>query len=179
MKRSIFIFLTFLCYVGTSQNFNETDFWKYLCNVVEEKAWVDFFIKDEYQSTFSDFIKNVNFQTDSLEFLNRIKKEYQSSFASNDNIEFQFDMLEVVFNSKETVVIMAEHEKKLDKVKLKTSNKLEKFIMYVDKYNELPLNTFQYLNYKFYVLRNSEKWMHITYKINSEIEIIDKTVIDI
>ena len=179
MKRGILIFLVLLYYNGISQNSNETDFWIYLRNVVEEKAFLDLFIKDEYQSTFLEFLNNVDFQTDTLEILNRIKNEYQLNFANNKYIEFQFDMFEVVFNPKETAVIMAEDEKKIGNVKLKTFSKLEKFLMYVEKYNELPRNTFHFLNYKFYVLKNGEKWLYITYKISTEIEIIDKIIIEI
>jgi hypothetical protein len=48
---------------------------------------------------------------------------------------------------------------------------------YIEKNNTLPQNMFEHLKYEFHVLKDGEKWVRISYLINSDEEIIDKTIV--
>ncbi|MCL2683458.1 MAG: hypothetical protein FWE63_08300 [Bacteroidales bacterium] len=187
MKKSIIIFfIVFLSYDGISQNSSKIDFWTSLQEVVEGKVFLNLFVKGKYQSTFEEFftaesLKNTDTNQNTLDslyniFLNMLKDEYRPLFENEASIDFDFHNLEVVFNSRESAVIMANSENDFDRVKMRTANKLKAFLRYVDMNNELPRGTFEYLAYRFNVLNNGEKWMFVTAKVNADTDIIETMI---
>ena len=158
MKRAIFIFcIVFLCHDGFSKCFDESFSWELLCDTIFEKISTDMLIDNEFQSILGE-------------------DWFERS-------EFQFDALEVVFDSKDSIVVYSHSELELPTFKwnikkLKTLNKITTFFRYIDEYNKLPKDKFQYLNYKFYVLNEEEeKLISVIYRLNGEIEIIGRTIV--
>ena len=193
MKKVVFfVFIIFQCFTGFSKNSSETDFWRYLSNTIQEKTLerihvdlIELSAKEEYQSTIIEFldaaIQDKLFDSNFLNdfFSNMIKDEFLPIFINN-NIDFQFAAIEIVFSPEESIPIEHEDsifENRFKKAKLRTKNKAFKFYQYVQKNNSLPQNMFQHFDCHFYVLKDEKKWLHITYKINSEIEIFDQTII--
>jgi hypothetical protein len=180
-KHAIIFLLLFFSCKGFSQNSNEIGFWTSLQHTIEDKIGTDLFIKDEYQSTYKELLKKVSEDfLDSLGiiFQSMVRDEYLFIFLDEVKIDIQLDTLEVVFNSKESVVIETANFSGVDfrRIRSRTLNKVEKFLEYVEKNNSLPQNTFEYLNYKFSLLRNDEKWLYVTYRISPNIEIIDRMI---
>jgi len=169
MKKVLFIFsMMLLCFNGFSENSDETLSWDDVSNAIFNNILIEMNENDEYQSFYNILIDK--FQD----------YDFQSLFGENwkNSAEFQFETLEVVFNFRESVVVHSEsYSKHLERARLRTLNRLRNLMLYMDKNNRLPNNMFQYLSYRFYVMYDSEKVMRVTYKVNADLHIIDRSIV--
>lgn len=185
MKKNVIIFLAvFLFCKGFSQNSNKIGFCWYSSQIaIRDEVFLNLFVKEQYQSTIGKFadesLRNTDINENTLDslrkiFLNMFKDEYRPFFEdSTTDIDIDFHNIEIVFNPRESVIIMSVFEREEFRMRLRTRNKLFNFFMYIEKNNSLPKGTFDYLTYRFNVLKNGEVWFRVAVKVNADVEIVD------